>query len=264
MATIQEIINKNFNDGEKEIAKKIYDVLIKPINTYIRKLEYEMEAISSRLPSVIQQADSMEVTKNGIVVIDFYAEWCMPCYELLPALETVAKEFEDVRFYKMDIDKHQDIAEKYNINAIPLVVVYRDGKEIMKLLGSPPNKDKRVDYIRWMVKRAFVPDDEFEKTKRMVEKIAKVKEWYLNPNEFVRNGLISALTYNRLKYGKHYCPCKPEHVKENICPCKPYKQYIGSEEMIEREGICYCGLFVSKEYVEEYEKYMKQNKMVTK
>ena len=98
MATIQEVINKNFNDGEKELAKKIYDVLIKPIHTYIRKLEYEMEAISSRLPSAIQQADSMEVTKNGIVVIDFYAEWSMPCYELLPALETVAKEFEDVRF----------------------------------------------------------------------------------------------------------------------------------------------------------------------
>ena len=228
----------------KEIDGKELWNTINIIIANLQKLENQIEALDKRLPSKIVNIDSLDVIKNGIAVVDFWAEWCLPCYNLLPALETVAKEFEDVKFYKIDIDKHPDIVEKLKIQSIPLIVVYKDGKEVSRLVGSP--REKKEDYLRWTIRRAFVPQDEWEKTKEMVEKIAKVKGWQLNPDRQIREGLITALTYNRLKYGRPYCPCKPEHVKENICPCRPYKDYIGSEAKIEKEGTCYCGLFVRK------------------
>ena len=256
MGKLDEYIEKNFNEREQTIIKFLYGNIIYPIyketHNEIEKLIHQMNTINARIPSKIRKIDDLNIIHNNIVIVDFFSKHCIPCYALEPAMEKVAAEFDgEAIFAKIDIEKNIDAVSKYKVEAIPLVVLFKDGKELYRMVGTPMkngelDEKKAMDYFRWMVWRATLPEEEFQKTYRMVEKIAKAKGWKLNPDKNVVNGLVAALTYNRLNFGKQYCPCKPEHVKENICPCRPYKNYVGSEERIKKEGICYCGLFVSQ------------------
>lgn len=70
------------------------------------------------------------------VVCDFYATWCTPCKMLAPVLEEVSKPYADKAvFVKVDIDENAELAVRYGIMSIPLVAVFKDGKEAAKSLG---------------------------------------------------------------------------------------------------------------------------------
>ncbi len=69
------------------------------------------------------------------VLIDFYAEWCGPCKMLSPIVEKVAKENENIKFVRIDVDEEQNLAISYNIMSIPTLVVIEDGKEINRVVG---------------------------------------------------------------------------------------------------------------------------------
>ena len=260
MQDINKYIEENFNESEQKLIKFMYSSIIHPIwreiEGELKKLQYQIDTINSRFPSKIKKVDDIDnILHNKIVIVDFFSKHCIPCYALEPPMEKVAAEFDgEAIFVKADIDKNRELVKKYGIKTIPLVVLFKEGKELYRITGTPMkngevDEKKAMDYFRWMVWRASVPEEEFQKTYRMVQKIAKAKGWKLNPDAGVVNGLVAALTYNRLKYKFPYCPCKPQHVPENICPCRPYNGYIGSEARIKKEGICYCGLFVSPEKV---------------
>lgn len=69
------------------------------------------------------------------VLVDFYAEWCGPCKRLSPIVEEVAKEEEEVKFVKMNIDTCEDIAIEYQVMSIPTLVVMKNGKEANRSVG---------------------------------------------------------------------------------------------------------------------------------
>jgi len=149
---VEEYIETNFSGKEKETAKKIYEGILYPFMADVLKLKYEIEALGQRLPSVIEKVNSLDVIEEGITVVDFYGEWCIPCYHFLPAIEKVANEFKGTaKFVKLDIDKHPDIAKEIGVSSIPLLVTYKDGKEIQRIQGCPRDEKKRVDLVRWMV-----------------------------------------------------------------------------------------------------------------
>jgi len=95
-----------------------------------------------------------------------------------------------------------------------------------------------------------------------MRKVAEAKGWMFNPNKMERDGLITALAWNKENIGGYYCPCKPEHIPENKCPCKPHDDYLGSDKAVERNGICYCGLFVSKDYMDKIIENHRKNEEV--
>ena len=73
---------------------------------------------------------------NGVVVIDFWAEWCGPCKMLAPTYEAVAEKLADVAtFCKANVDKAHDFAVEYGVSAIPTVVVLKDGAEVARKIG---------------------------------------------------------------------------------------------------------------------------------
>lgn len=77
-----------------------------------------------------------EVLKSDkTVLIDFYADWCMPCKMLAPIIEEIANEIKDVKITKINIDNAQDIAAKYDVMSIPTVIIIKDGKEINRSVG---------------------------------------------------------------------------------------------------------------------------------
>ena len=71
-----------------------------------------------------------EVIDNaGPVIVDFYADWCGPCKQIAPAIEALSKKWDgQVRFAKVDVDAHPEIARGYNISSIPRFFASRTGR----------------------------------------------------------------------------------------------------------------------------------------
>ena len=77
----------------------------------------------------INQIDFKEETKEGLVLVDFYAVWCGPCRMISPIIEQLSEEFsEKVRVIKIDIDKENELANMYNIQSVPTVIIFKDGE----------------------------------------------------------------------------------------------------------------------------------------
>ena len=75
---------------------------------------------------------------NGIVLVDFYADWCGPCKMLAPVLEGVADKMKTVSFYKVNVDVSSDVASRFGIQAIPNLVIFKDGKAVDQITGFVP------------------------------------------------------------------------------------------------------------------------------
>lgn len=77
-----------------------------------------------------------EVLKSEkTVLVDFYAEWCGPCKMIAPVIEQIAKENEEIKVAKINVDEAQELAEKYGVMSIPTLVVIKNGQEIKRQVG---------------------------------------------------------------------------------------------------------------------------------
>lgn len=77
-----------------------------------------------------------ELISKGIVVVDFYAEWCNPCKMLSTAFQEVEESMKNsANFIKINIDKHIDIAQEYQISLIPTILVFKNGEVAERMIG---------------------------------------------------------------------------------------------------------------------------------
>ncbi|MBP9817354.1 thioredoxin [Candidatus Shapirobacteria bacterium] len=72
---------------------------------------------------------------KGMVLVDFWAEWCGPCKMLSPLLDEISTENPDLKVVKVDADTEIDLANNYNINSLPTVLVFDNGKLIKTIVG---------------------------------------------------------------------------------------------------------------------------------
>ena len=79
----------------------------------------------------------IEEVSNGIVLVDFYAEWCGPCKMMGEILETM----DDVNVLKVNTDEHTELALNYGIMSIPTLILFKDGVEVDKLIGLQSKSD---------------------------------------------------------------------------------------------------------------------------
>lgn len=91
---------------------------------------------------------NFEETINGkdLVVVDFFATWCMPCRMLKPILEKVEKAVPTAKFCTVDIDESEEIAKTYRIFSVPTVICFRDGKQVDTLVGLN-SYDDVLDFV---------------------------------------------------------------------------------------------------------------------
>ena len=72
---------------------------------------------------------------SGIVLVDFFANWCGPCKMLSPVLEKVSSDYPNIHFVKLDVDKSGDIAMRYQVQSIPTLLVFKDGNLVERQVG---------------------------------------------------------------------------------------------------------------------------------
>jgi len=71
------------------------------------------------------------------VLVDFWAQWCGPCRTLAPIVEAVAEQYAgSAQVVKLNVDDNPSVVEKYRIQAIPTLIVFRDGEETKRILGA--------------------------------------------------------------------------------------------------------------------------------
>ena len=106
--------------------------MTKPIE--ITDLSFEQEVKSSSQP----------------VLVDFWADWCMPCKMIAPIVEELAEEYEGrMNFTKMDIDSNPETPAEFGIRSIPTLLIFKDGVAVDQIVGAVPKGtlQKRLDAV---------------------------------------------------------------------------------------------------------------------
>ena len=86
--------------------------------------------------------DSEVVQSPVPVLVDFWAEWRMPCKMLAPTIDQIADEFKGrVKVGKVDTDSNRNVSVKYGISAIPTVIIFKGGQVVGKFIGLKPKAD---------------------------------------------------------------------------------------------------------------------------
>ena len=80
--------------------------------------------------------------KEGIVLVDFFAEWCMPCVMMGPVIDELSEKFKGkIKFGKVNIDENRELAQKFNISSIPNFVLFKDGTPSEQFVGGMSEED---------------------------------------------------------------------------------------------------------------------------
>lgn len=87
-------------------------------------------------PIHVDSADHLEelVAEGGVVLADFYADWCGPCKMLKPIVEELAAET-DATVAKVDVDRHQRLAQQYRVQGVPTMSLFADGEQVEQMVG---------------------------------------------------------------------------------------------------------------------------------
>ena len=96
---------------------------------------FEVEVLNSNLP----------------VFVDFWAEWCGPCRAIGPILDQLAVDFDGkVKVVKINVDENAELAERYGVQAIPTLLIFKNGQQVDRIVGAAPKSrysEKLVEVI---------------------------------------------------------------------------------------------------------------------
>jgi len=95
----------------------------------------------------LEEETFQQGVSSGLVLVDFYADWCGPCRMLTPVLEEVGKDLSGrASIAKIDIDKAQGTATSYQVTSIPTLILFKDGQEVGRLVGLR-DKDTIKEFV---------------------------------------------------------------------------------------------------------------------
>jgi len=86
---------------------------------------------------------------EGVVLVDFYAEWCGPCKMLTPVLEELSTELGGkAKIFKVDVDQSSSLAQDFKVSSVPTMMIFRNGEPMEKLVGfqPKPNLKAKLEY----------------------------------------------------------------------------------------------------------------------
>ena len=88
---------------------------------------------------IVNKEEFESIKNNGIVLVDFYADWCGPCKMVAPVLEELSMEYEgQINFVKVNVDQEGDLAGEYGVMSFPNLVLMKDGQVVKQVVGYQP------------------------------------------------------------------------------------------------------------------------------
>ena len=91
-------------------------------------------------------------TKNKVVLVDFWAEWCAPCKMMAPILNDVASDLTgNSHVGKLNIEQYQSMAHQFNVRSIPTLILFKNGKEVKRFVGI-----KQKDFLLKEIKSVTI------------------------------------------------------------------------------------------------------------
>ena len=90
---------------------------------------------------------------QGLVFVDFYADWCGPCKTTGPIIEEIEKEEKNIKFVKVNVDQNPDLVSQHSVFSIPTFIIYKNGRQVNQFVGG-------------LSKEAFI--EEIKKTKEQL------------------------------------------------------------------------------------------------
>ena len=77
------------------------------------------------------------ISDDGIVIIDFFTDWCMPCLIMAPVFEELAEKYKGkIKFGKVNVDDNQALSSKFKVMSIPTTIIFNKGKEVGRFIGA--------------------------------------------------------------------------------------------------------------------------------
>jgi thioredoxin 1 len=99
-----------------------------------------------------EEFESKVSHSKGLVLVDFWAEWCGPCRVIGPIINELASEHQgELQVFKMDVDENPKTPTQFHVRGIPTVILFKDGKPVDQIVGSHP-KDAFVKAIQSHIK----------------------------------------------------------------------------------------------------------------
>lgn len=96
---------------------------------------------------VVNQTNFNDTIKDGVVLVEFYADWCGPCKMIAPILKEAQAELGDaVKIVQVDVDNDGELAQRFDVMSIPTLVLFKDGKPVNRRTGFMP----KVELIKFI------------------------------------------------------------------------------------------------------------------
>lgn len=102
-------------------------------------LKQQEESVSQSQAEIIDLDSSnfdRTVSTQGLVLVDFWAEWCGPCKTMHPVFERMAKKYPHIQFARVNVDKAQEIAMRFGVQSIPTFIMFKDGQQVDRMMGA--------------------------------------------------------------------------------------------------------------------------------
>ncbi|MGC8998521.1 MAG: thioredoxin [Candidatus Bathyarchaeia archaeon] len=120
----------------------------------LRELMKEFREKKNLSGQVIHITDSNfneVVGKNQLVLIDFFADWCVPCRMMAPVIEELAREYAGkVLFGKLNVDENPATADRFQVFSIPTLVIMKAGEEVDRIVGFVPKSQVEARLKRFL------------------------------------------------------------------------------------------------------------------
>jgi thioredoxin 1 len=133
---------------EQELKKDFASIPTKSVQKQIiSKEKATLPTESNALVNIESESDfkTQIINSKETALVDFYADWCGPCRMLAPTIEKLAAEYSGKAIVaKVNIEKHSGFSSQYNIQSIPCVILFKDGKEVDRVVGLRDKDDYKT------------------------------------------------------------------------------------------------------------------------
>ncbi len=93
-------------------------------------------------PIIVDDSTFDQAIKDGLSIVDFWAEWCVPCKTIAPILEELAEEYDGkLKVLKLDVDSNPKSAMRFRVMSIPTVILFKNGEPVEIIIGAQPKRN---------------------------------------------------------------------------------------------------------------------------